>query len=102
MNSTTKTRNRPPPPRSMPNTPLTPAQKRILPLVLRGLSTNQIAETVGRSPFTVQNQIKTLLQKYNVRSRTMMVATVLSRRNKGLKANRHVHICKDCGDRFIT
>lgn len=52
---------------------LTAAQSAVLDLLLQGRSTEEIAQTLGRSTFTVRNHIKAVLKAYGVNSRAALV-----------------------------
>lgn len=57
---------------------LTPRQQAVCALLLRGKRTEQIAQTLGLSIFTVRNHVKGVLKAYGVRSRAVLVATALN------------------------
>ena len=53
---------------------LTPAQRTVYDLLIRGLSARQISERLGRSEFTVRNHVKAVFKCVNVRSRASLLA----------------------------
>ena len=53
---------------------LGPAERRVYALLCEGLSTAQIAEKLGKSVHTINNQTRRIFAKYNVRSRASLVA----------------------------
>lgn len=53
---------------------LTPMQQRVFAMICSGLSTDAIAERLGRSRNTVRNHIKLIFKAYDVRSRSALVA----------------------------
>lgn len=55
------------------STELPPMQRAVLDGVVRGLTNAQIAQELGRSPFTVSNHLKEIFRRYGVHSRTMLV-----------------------------
>jgi DNA-binding CsgD family transcriptional regulator len=48
---------------------LTPAERLVLALLVRGVANREIARLLGRSPRTVANQLATLYRKFRVGSR---------------------------------
>lgn len=56
---------------------LTPAQRRIAQLVLRGRTTRQIMQELRISEHTVQDHLKAVFDKFDVRSRRDLVAVVM-------------------------
>jgi DNA-binding CsgD family transcriptional regulator len=56
---------------------LTPAQKRVVDLLAKGQCQAEIARRLGRSPFTVHNQIKAARELYGVRTQAQLLAKVL-------------------------
>jgi DNA-binding CsgD family transcriptional regulator len=58
---------------------VTPAQKRILDLLVAGKTTNQIAQATGTRPFTIQNHVKVLLRAFGVPTRSVLVAAAMKR-----------------------
>ena len=65
---------------SEPLARLTPAQRRVYELLVSGAATGDIAESLGRSVFTVRNHIKAVLKAYGVNSRSALLS--LSMRNE--------------------
>jgi DNA-binding CsgD family transcriptional regulator len=55
---------------------LTPAQERVAALVLRGLTTRQITAQAHISANTVQEHLSAIFEKFGVRSRRELVATI--------------------------
>jgi len=55
---------------------LTPAQRGVVALVVRGLRTDAIARELGRSEHTVRNHLKTIFRTLGVRTRAALVARV--------------------------
>ncbi|MBV8364066.1 MAG: helix-turn-helix transcriptional regulator [Candidatus Eremiobacteraeota bacterium] len=53
---------------------LTPAQATVLGMIRKGMSTHEIAHTLGRSQSTVRNHLKVIFKVYGVRSRVALVA----------------------------
>jgi DNA-binding NarL/FixJ family response regulator len=48
---------------------LTGAQKRVLPLLIAGMSDNQIAAQLGSSRYTIHDHVKAIFEKWGIRSR---------------------------------
>lgn len=53
---------------------LTPAERRVCELLLRGLSNKEIASELGRAEPTVKNQVASILRKHRVPSRARLLA----------------------------
>lgn len=66
-------------PAGAPGSSLTPMQDKIVRLVREGLSTDAIAERMGRSRNTVLNHLKLVYKKLSVNSREALVAEALRR-----------------------
>jgi DNA-binding CsgD family transcriptional regulator/tetratricopeptide (TPR) repeat protein len=58
---------------------LPPAQKRVLDEVFRGKSTAEIADTLGRSEFTVNNHLREIFKAFNVKSRSALFVEAMRR-----------------------
>lgn len=56
---------------------LTPAQRAVYELLLRGLSTAQIAAEQQRSEFTVRNHVKVIFKAFGVKSRPALIARAM-------------------------
>jgi DNA-binding CsgD family transcriptional regulator len=59
---------------------LPPVQKKVFYGICKGLSNAEIAESLGRSEFTVRNHVKILLKRFNVPSRSALIAEAMRRR----------------------
>lgn len=59
--------------------PITPAEKRVLTLMLQGASNGAIASSLVLSRRTVEGHVSVLLQKTGCRSRTQLVLWALGR-----------------------
>ncbi len=57
---------------------LTPAQREVYELLLKGMPTRKIAEKLDRSEFTVRNHIKVVFKKLGVNSRIALMTSSLS------------------------
>lgn len=53
---------------------LTPAESRVLELVLAGLANKEIAAELGRAEPTIKNQVAAILRKHRVPSRARLIA----------------------------
>ncbi len=53
---------------------LTPAEARVLELVLAGLANKEIASELGRAESTIKNQVAAILRKHRVPSRARLMA----------------------------
>ncbi|MEQ8145345.1 helix-turn-helix transcriptional regulator [Streptomyces sp. OP7] len=62
-------------------TGLAPRERDVMTLVLRRRSTADISRSAGLSPHTVQNHLKSVFGKTDVRSRQDLVATLFARHN---------------------
>jgi tetratricopeptide (TPR) repeat protein len=58
---------------------VTPAQRRVLDLLVEGRTTEQIVKITGTRPFTIQNHIKRMLQSFGVPTRASLVAEAVKR-----------------------
>ena len=58
-------------------TELTRAQHEVYELLLKGISTREIAEELERSEFTVRNHIKVIFKKLKVNSRAALMSASL-------------------------
>lgn len=57
---------------------LTPAQQRVIGLVLQGFSTRQIVDRLHLSPHTIQEHVRAAFDKVGVGSRRELIAALLS------------------------
>lgn len=57
---------------------LTPAQREVYELLLRGFSTRKIADELDRSEFTVRNHIKAVFKKLGVNSRVALMTSSMN------------------------
>lgn len=55
---------------------LSDRERQIVPLVLRGASTQEIARALGLSPLTVQDHLKAIFDKLGVRSRRQIAGRI--------------------------
>lgn len=62
---------------------LTPARRAVYELLLRGLSTAQIAAEQQRSEFTVRNHIKAIFKAFGVTSRPALIARAIGTSTRG-------------------
>jgi DNA-binding CsgD family transcriptional regulator len=67
-----------------PSALLSPAQRRVLDLLLAGLSEKQIAARLKISPHTVHNHVRALYQAFAVHSRSELLAQCLGDLGRGL------------------
>jgi DNA-binding CsgD family transcriptional regulator/tetratricopeptide (TPR) repeat protein len=67
--------------------PVTPAQRRVLDLLVAGKTTEQIARATGTRPYTIQNHIKAMLRAFSVPSRSVLIAEAMKRGLGGPKAS---------------
>jgi DNA-binding CsgD family transcriptional regulator len=56
---------------------LLPSERRVLEALCAGMSVKEMAQTWGRSPFTIRNQLKRLFAKFGVSSSAALVAKAL-------------------------
>ena len=61
----------------IPAAPLTQAELRVLALVRQGLSNKEISRALGRAEPTIKHQISACLKKYQVPSRSRLIAVAL-------------------------
>lgn len=64
---------------SVASAPLTPAERRILEGLLRGLTEKQIASANGQSQHTTHDHVKRIFRKYGVTSRSALMALWLGK-----------------------
>ncbi len=64
---------------------ITPAQQRVLELLVEGKTTAQIAQIRGTRPYTIQNQIKALLRALGVPTRSVLIAEAMKQGLGGAK-----------------
>ena len=57
---------------------LTPAQHEVYELLLKGISTREVAQELGRSEFTVRNHIKEIFKKLKVNSRAALISSSIN------------------------
>jgi DNA-binding CsgD family transcriptional regulator len=62
-----------------PEVPLPPMQRKVFAEVCSGKSTAEIANTLGRSEYTISNHIKQIFKTFEVRSRSALVAEAVRR-----------------------
>lgn len=55
---------------------LTPAEARVLELVLAGLANKEIASELNRAEATIKNQVASILRKHGVPSRARLMAVL--------------------------
>jgi DNA-binding NarL/FixJ family response regulator len=51
---------------------LTPQEQKIVVLVAQGLTNKEIAQRLGRSPFTVRNQVRVIMRKLELKNRVQV------------------------------
>ncbi len=56
--------------------PLSPTERRVLPMVLAGLADKEIANVLGRSLPTVKHHVGAILRKHRVSSRARLMAVL--------------------------
>jgi DNA-binding CsgD family transcriptional regulator len=66
-------------PPTLPLDPLTPAQSRVLELLLKALHEREIAEILGRSERTVHNHIQAIYKAYSVHKHVDLILHLLPR-----------------------
>ena len=59
--------------------PLSPGERRVLHALLQGLSEQEIAFELSKSPHTIHDQVKSVFRKYGVRSRPALMALWLGK-----------------------
>ena len=74
---------------------ISPAEQRVLELLLQGGSNRCIALRLRLSPRTVESHVTTMLEKTGCRSRTQLVLWQLNRLNRG---SLHPGARQDCAD----
>ena len=62
---------------------ISPAEQRVLALLLQGNSNRSIAAQLRLSPRTIESHVTTMLEKTGCRSRTQLVLWQLNRLNRG-------------------
>ncbi len=62
---------------------LTPAQRRVYELLLSGAPTGEIAESLGRSVFTVRNHVKVIFSTFGVNTRAALIADAVKPKRSG-------------------
>jgi len=62
---------------------LTPAQRRVYELLLSGAPTGEIAESLGRSVFTVRNHVKVIFSTFGVNTRAALIADAVKPKRPG-------------------
>jgi two-component system, NarL family, response regulator DevR len=55
---------------------LTHQEQKILALIAQGLTNKEIAQRLGSSPFTVQNQVKVIIRKLGLKNRVQVAYLV--------------------------
>ena len=58
---------------------ITPAQRRILELLVEGKTTEQIVKSTGTRPHTIQNHVKKMLRALGVPTRSVLIAEAIKR-----------------------
>jgi len=71
-------------PTYQPKTGLTYSQARVLRYLLRGFTTNEVAERLGNSPKTIASHASTLIRKFGVETRAELIGQLLT----GKRGNR--------------
>lgn len=65
---------------------ITMSQRRVLEFMLRGMTSNEIAWSLGLSPFTVNNHAQAIYEAYNATSRAQVIAVHLARAERKIKS----------------